>query len=157
MASLRPTRDWTSIRHQMAFTISAKTVFTASGHRTCERSGQQLSSASKLPVTNSFWFRDHYCRAPKKPNQGIVPCTGYDVAGQTQALTDALASYRAALHNDISVTTTKVTVVSNVPTELVAFKVSSPAFPSVGCYSHVIQPIRAKAGGSWPMAQRHHS
>ncbi len=90
--------------------------------------------------------------------------------GQLQALIDALASYCATLHLEISVPKTKVMIVANVSTVLVAFTCNGNPVEQVtsfrylglhfhqsGAISHVIQPIKAKAGGSWATVQRRHS
>ncbi|KAL3138694.1 hypothetical protein ABBQ32_14201 [Trebouxia sp. C0010 RCD-2024] len=89
---------------------------------------------------------------------------------QLQALIDALAACCAALHMEVSVPRTKVMVVSDVPMvpvaftcigypveQVTSFKYLGLHFHQSGAISHVIHPIKAKAGGSWASVQRRHS
>ncbi len=87
-----------------------------------------------------------------------------------QALIDALSSYCAILHMEISVLKTKVMVVSSVPAPAVAFLCNdSPIeqittfkylglhFHQSGAIVHLVTPIRSKAGGFWAAVQRRQS
>ncbi|DBB02820.1 TPA: hypothetical protein ACH3X1_016715 [Trebouxia sp. C0004] len=87
-----------------------------------------------------------------------------------QALIDALSSYCAILHMEISVLKTKVMVVSPVPAPAVAFSCNDNPIEQVtsfkylglhfhqsGAVAHLVTPIRSKAGGSWAAVQRRHS
>ncbi len=86
-----------------------------------------------------------------------------------QALIDALSSYCAILHMEISVLKTKVMVVSPVPAPAVAFCNGNPIeqvtsfkylglhFHQSGAVAHLVTPIKSKAGGAWAAVQRRHS
>ncbi len=87
-----------------------------------------------------------------------------------QALIDALSSYCAVLHMEISVLKTKVMVVSPVPAPAVAFlcngnpieqvtsfKYLGLHFHQSGAVAHLVTPIKSKAGGAWAAVQRRHS
>ncbi len=87
-----------------------------------------------------------------------------------QALIDALSSYCAILHMEISVLKTKVMVVSPVPAPAVAFlcngnpieqvtsfKYLGLHFHQSGAVAHLVTPIKSKAGGAWAAVQRRHS
>ncbi|DBA94454.1 TPA: hypothetical protein ACH3X1_002049 [Trebouxia sp. C0004] len=87
-----------------------------------------------------------------------------------QALIDALSSYCAILHMEISILKTKVMVVSPVPVPAVAFSCNGNPVEQVttfkylglhfhqsGAVAHLITPIKSKAGGSWAAVQRRHS
>ncbi len=87
-----------------------------------------------------------------------------------QALIDALSSYCAVLHMEVSVPKTKVMVVSPVPAPAVAFSCNDNPIEQVttfkylglhfhqsGAVAHLISPIKSRAGGSWAAVQRRHS
>jgi hypothetical protein len=92
-----------------------------------------------------------------------------------QALIDALVAYCATLHMEISVTKTKVMVVSKPsarspapPTPIFTcnglpvgrvdtFKYLGLHFHASGDISHIITPLKAKAAGSWAVVQQRHS
>ncbi len=92
-----------------------------------------------------------------------------------QALIDALVAYCATLHMEISVTKTKVMVVSKpsarspAPTTPIftcnglpvgrvdTFKYLGLHFHASGDISHIITPLKAKAAGSWAVVQQRHS
>ena len=87
-----------------------------------------------------------------------------------QALIDALYSYCAILHMMISVPKTKIMVVSPVPAPAVAFSCNDNPIEQVntfkylglhscqsGAVTHLISPIKSKAGGSWATVQGRHS
>ncbi len=87
-----------------------------------------------------------------------------------QALIDALSSYCAVLHMEISVLKTKVMIVSPVPAPAVAFSCNDNPieqvtsfkylglhFHQTGAVAHLVTPIKSKAGGSWAAVQRWHS
>ena len=89
---------------------------------------------------------------------------------QLQALIDALSSYCAMLHMEISVPKTKVMVVSCVPLSAAAFSCNGNLVEQVstfkylglhfhesGALVHLINPVKSKAGGSWAAVQRRHS
>ena len=89
---------------------------------------------------------------------------------QLQALIDALSSYCAMLHMEISVPKTKVMVVSRVPLSAAAFSCNGNLVEQVssfkylglhfhesGALVHLINPVKSKAGGSWAAVQRRHS
>ncbi len=89
---------------------------------------------------------------------------------QLQALIDALSSYCAILHMEISVPKTKVMVVSPVPAPAVVFSCNDNTFEQIttfkylglhfhqsGAVAHLVSPINSKAGGSWAAVQRRHS
>ncbi|KAL3163267.1 hypothetical protein ABBQ32_009663 [Trebouxia sp. C0010 RCD-2024] len=89
---------------------------------------------------------------------------------QLQALIDAVAAYCATLHMEINVPNTKVIVVSdgslapvlftcngNPVEQVVIFKYPGLQFHQSGAISHLIQPIKARAGGSWATVRRRHS
>ena len=89
---------------------------------------------------------------------------------QLQALIDAMAAYFGALHMDISVPKTKVMVLfageepatsftcngSSIE-QVDTFKYLGLHFHQSGDISHLIQPIKNKASGSWAAVQRRHS
>ena len=88
---------------------------------------------------------------------------------QLQALVDALSSYCAIMHVEISVPKTKVTVVSPVPAPAAAFSYNGNAIEQVatfkylglrfhesGAVVHYINPIKSKAGGSWAAVRQRH-
>ncbi|DBA94877.1 TPA: hypothetical protein ACH3X1_016747 [Trebouxia sp. C0004] len=79
-----------------------------------------------------------------------------------QALIDALSSYCAILHMEISVSKTKIMVVLPVPAPAVAFSCNDNPIEQVTTFTyvglhfhqsvavvHLISPIKSKAGGSW--------
>ncbi len=83
---------------------------------------------------------------------------------------DALSSYCAVLHMEISVLKTKVMIVSPVPAPAVAFSCNDNPieqvtsfkylglhFHQTGAVAHLVTPIKSKAGGSWAAVQRRHS
>ncbi|KAL3144032.1 hypothetical protein ABBQ32_003836 [Trebouxia sp. C0010 RCD-2024] len=84
-----------------------------------------------------------------------------------QALIDALGDFSDMLYMEISVAKTRVMVVSkssivftcnSQPTEQVqTFKYLGLHFHASGDISHLINPLRAKAAGSWAVVQRMHS
>ncbi len=87
-----------------------------------------------------------------------------------QALVDAMSSYCAILHMEISVLKTKVMVVSPVPApavaflcnanpieQVISFKYLGLHFHQSGAVAHLVTPIKSKAGGSWAAVQRRHS
>jgi len=92
-----------------------------------------------------------------------------------KALIDALVSYCATLHMEISVAKTKVMVVSKssagsptlaavaftcngLPVRRVdTFKYLGLHFHASGDISHLITPLKAKAAGSWAVVQQRHS
>ena len=91
---------------------------------------------------------------------------------QLQALIDALAAYCATLHMGVSVPKTKIMAVSdaslapgsvlftcngNSVEQVATFKYLGLHFHQSGAISHLIRPIKSKAGGSWATVQRRHS
>ena len=89
-----------------------------------------------------------------------------------QPLIDALSSYCAILHMEISIPKTKAIVVSPgpVPAPAVAFSCNGNAVEQVatfkylglhfhqsGAVVHLISPIKSKAGGFWAAVQQRHS
>ena len=89
---------------------------------------------------------------------------------QLQALLEALCSYCAMLHMEISVPKTKIMIVSPVPVTAATFSCNGnpveqvPTFKYLGLHfhesgalMHLINPIKSKAGGSWAAVQRRHS
>ncbi len=104
-----------------------------------------------------YWYADDICLMASSPEH-------------FQALIDALPSYCAFLHMEISVLKTKVVVVSPVPAPAVAFSCNdNPSeqvttfkylglhFHQSGAVAHLVTPIKSKAGGSWAAVQRRHS
>ena len=87
-----------------------------------------------------------------------------------QALIDALATYCHALHMEISVPKTKVMIVSHalpvgisftcngqLVEQVSSFKYLGLHFHQSGDVSHLIHPIKSKAGGAWAAVQRRHA
>ena len=97
-------------------------------------------------------------------------CLTASTPSQLQALIDALATYCQTVHMQISVTKTKLMVVSSTASppltltcngqhieQVQSFKYLGLRFHESGNISHLIRPLKAKAAGSWAVVQRRHS